>query len=107
MITPDWERVAPMLREIAGDLSEATPEQTAAIDQSNAAARDYYDEVGVPLADPDNIYCGLVFISDFIGRLNHCMRLDLMPAEDAETVVACLRGLVAMVLPFVPDGVVR
>lgn len=103
MIRPDWPKLAPLIVKMAAELADATPEQVAFMDQAGAAARDHFDELGVSLADPDAIYCGLVFMVEFVGRLGYGMRTGLIPAEAAAGVVACMRGTVAAVLPFVPD----
>lgn len=105
MIAPDWDRLAPLLRGMAAELAEVTPDQVAFLDQVNAAARDHFDQLGVPLADPEAVYCGLVFLVEFVGRLGYCMRTGLIPAEAVTGVVACMRGTVAAVLPFVPEEV--
>lgn len=103
MIAPDWDRLAPLLRGMAADLADATPDQVATLDQAGAAARDHFYQLGVPFADPDAIYCGLVFLTEFVGRLSYAVRTGLMPPDAVTAIVACMRGTVAAVLPFVPE----
>lgn len=97
------------LRELVAGSSRAVERRArhdskflAMLDQEGARLRDELDELGVNVADPEQLRIGLAFMVVFQGRIDGCSKLA-RSAMAPRVSRAARNGIVAALLPLLPQ----
>lgn len=107
MTTQRWELLADHIAEVEHLVARFAPAPMvrSALDQEGAELRDWLDEAGISVTDPEALYVGLTFLA-LVDRLGQRYAF-VHGSPDALVARALRNGIVADLLEYVPVEVRR
>src|SRR5690606_12663463 len=104
----DWTPVRPLIRsaeEASVRRAADDARYIAGLDQGAAQLRDGLGSRGVNVADPDELYTGMVFLDLVVGTAQQAVQAGHVPFEHARTACTIVLSIVSFLLGHVPEEV--